>query len=156
MSQRNYANDRYRKDAKVGSTRKSAAKAKPVRKQGSPTASTSSAKPKKAEIEKDWSGLPTSPEIKKWRKLWWGLLLGGLALILGSYAVPSVRANEGLLQALSVVVLALSGTAIYLDLVVIRKLRKELLEQGAKKKTKSAEEAKKPADKKPGESGGAS
>ncbi|MRS11928.1 MAG: hypothetical protein EG823_02500 [Actinobacteria bacterium] len=138
MTQRNYANDRYRKDAKVGTTRKSAAKAKPVRKLGEASSPKAAAKPKKTGVEKDWSGLPTSPEIKKWRKLWWGLLLGGLALILGSYAVPDLRNNESLLKVLSLVVLALSAGAIYIDLVVIRKLRKGLVEaQRGKKKAKS-------------------
>lgn len=140
MSQRNYANDRYRKDAKVGSTRKSAAKAKPVRKQGSVASGGSTAKPKKAEVEKDWSGLPTSPEIKKWRKVWWALLLGGLALIGGSYVLPGVSGNEETLKLISLVVLALSAAAVYLDLVVIRRLRKQLMPlRSAKKKSNSAD-----------------
>lgn len=136
MTQRSYANDRYRKDAKIGSTRKSAAKAKPVRKQGERVAST--AKPKSATgVEKDWAGLPTSPEIKKWRRVWWALLLGGLALIGVGYAVPALRTGPGQ-AAILVVVLALSGVAIFIDLRIIRRLRNELLASRAGKKTKGA------------------
>jgi hypothetical protein len=136
VTQRSYANDRYRKDAKVGSTRKSAAKAKPVRKQGERVAST--AKPRAASgPEKDWAGLPTSPEIKKWRRVWWALLLGGLALIGVGYAVPALRTGPGQ-AAILVVVLALSGVAIFIDLRIIRRLRNELLASRAGKKAKGA------------------
>ncbi|MBN1192818.1 MAG: hypothetical protein JXA36_03895 [Coriobacteriia bacterium] len=135
MSQRSYGNDRNRKGAKVGSTRKSAARAKPVRKQGTVEASTSSAKPKKAGQDKDWSGLPTSPEIKKWRRVWWVLLLGGMGAIAISYVVPELRNNDAVLRAVSGAVIVLSVAAVTIDLVVIRKLRKELMEKTAKKKS---------------------
>ena len=145
MTQRNYMNDRYRKGANVGSTRKSAAKAKPVRKQGSVEASSSAksdnAKAKRAAaaasdgIERDFAGLPTSPEIKKWRRVWWGLLLGGLAMIGVSYVVPELRTDEQVLKLVSLAVLAMSAAAIAIDLVVIRKLRKEIMDKlPAKKK----------------------
>lgn len=139
MARRSFMNDRYRPEAKVGSTRKSASKAKPVRKVGSVS---TSAKPKaKPKQEKDWAGLPTSPEIKKWRRMWWGLLLGGLALIGIGYAVPELRADPRIQSGLAVVVLALSLTAVFIDVFVIRKLRKQLIEAGKPKgeagKTKS-------------------
>lgn len=133
MSQRSYSNERYRKGANVGSTRKSAAKAKPVRKQGSVEVSQS-AKPKKKDgIEKDWSGLPTSPQIKKWRTVWWVLLLSGLAAIAASWALPEIRNNERLVSVVSVAVLVFSSAAILIDVVVIRKLRKELIARTEKK-----------------------
>lgn len=142
MTQRSFSNERYRKDAKIGSTRKSAAKAKPVRKQGTveapvnPASSKSSAKPvPKDGIERDWAGLPTSPEIKKWRQLWWVLLLGGLSIIGISYFVPQFRGNEDAAKVSSLIVLALSFAAITIDLVVIRKLRKELMAKVDAKKS---------------------
>ena len=133
MSQRSYANDRNRKGAKIGSTRKSAAAAKPVRKQGE--VSAPSAKPKKAASgpDKDWSGLPTSPEIKKWRTAWWVLLLGGLGALGITYLVPEWRANEQVLRAVTLLVLALSMSAVGIDVFVIRKLRNELIAKTAKK-----------------------
>lgn len=133
MSQRSYANDRYRKGANIGSTRKSAAKAKPVRKQGSVEAVKPVKPKKKDEIAKDWSGLPTSPEIKKWRTVWWVLLLTALAVIAASWALPEVRADERLVSGASVAVLVLSLAAILIDVVVIRKLRKELIAKAEKK-----------------------
>lgn len=133
MSQRSYANERYRKGANIGSTRKSAAKAKPVRKQGSVEVVKAVKPKKKDEIEKDWSGLPTSPQIKKWRTAWWVLLLTGLALIAASWGLPELRANERLVSGVSVAVLALSLAAILIDVVVIRKLRKELIAKAEKK-----------------------
>jgi hypothetical protein len=133
MSQRSYSNERYRKGANVGSTRKSAAKAKPVRKQGSVEVSKTVKPKKKNEIEKDWSGLPTSPQIKKWRTVWWVLLLAALVMIAASWALPEIRNNEQLVSIVSVVVLLLSSAAILIDIVVIRKLRKELVVKAEKK-----------------------
>ncbi|MHB1136555.1 MAG: hypothetical protein ACYCXR_06655 [Coriobacteriia bacterium] len=142
MSQRSYSNERYRKGADLGSTRKSAASAKPVRKQGS--VDTSKATPAKAKgksdgVEKDWTGLPTSPEIKKWRRIWWVLLLGGIAAIAVGYLLPELRANEDAQRIIAMVVLAASMAAVTIDLVVIRKLRKELIASLGKKPSKKAQ-----------------
>jgi hypothetical protein len=135
VSQRSYGNDRYRKGAKIGSTRKSAAGAKPVRKQGTVDAGTVSKPKKKPGQDKDWSGLPTSPEIKKWRRVWWVLLLGGLALIGIGWAVPALRENMAVQRVIATAVLGFSLVAVSIDIFVIRKLRKKLIEaQGAKKR----------------------
>ncbi len=137
MSQRSYSNERYRKDAKIGSTRKSAAKAKPVRKQGTvETVKADTAKKAPAGPEKDWAGLPTSPEIKKWRRVWWVLLLTGIALVALGYLVPELRDNESAQRIIAMVVLAASMTAVTIDLVVIRRLRKQLIESTGKKPSK--------------------
>ena len=141
MAQRSYSNDRYRKDAKIGSTRKSAAKAKPVRKQGSVEVSSSSSKPKKKAPDKDWSGLPTSPEIKKWRRIWWALLLGGLALIAVGYLVPELRDSTTVQRFIAAGVLAASMVAVSIDIFVIRRLRKQLIEAQGKKKSGKGEQA---------------
>jgi hypothetical protein len=133
MSQRSYSNDRYRKDANVGSTRKSAAKAKPIRKQGSTLArEVSKTKPKRGP-NTDWMGLPTSPEIKKWRRIWWALLLGGLVLVGIGYLQP-LRSNAMVQTGILVLVLALAGVAIHIDLKVIRPLRDELIKPSTGKK----------------------
>lgn len=137
MTQRSYSNDRYRKDAKLGSTRKSAAKAKPVRKQGTGTSAKPAGKASKSSSgpAKDWSGLPTSPEIKKWQRLWWVLLGGGLVLVgLGSF-VPAFRESRTAYTAILMAVTASAGAALYIDLKIIRKLRNELI-AGAKKSSK--------------------
>lgn len=141
MSQRSFSNDRYRKGANIGSTRKSAAKAKPVRKQGTLEASRREPKPKKSAggVEKDWAGLPTSPQIKKWRRVWWALLLTALGLVALGWLVPELRADEGIQRIIAVVVLVASMTAVAIDLVVIRRLRKELIASTAKKPSKKEE-----------------
>jgi len=137
MSQRSYSNDRYRKGANIGSTRKSAAKAKPVRKQGTTTVSAGTSKSTDGRKERkpgtDWSGLPTSPEIKMWRRVWWALLLGGLATLGIVYVVPEWRTNEQILRVVTLVVLACSMAAVGIDFFVIRKLRNELIAKTAKK-----------------------
>ncbi len=137
MSQRSYSNERYRKDAKIGSTRKSAAKAKPVRKQGTvETVKADTPKKVSSGPEKDWTGLPTSPEIKKWRRVWWVLLLTGIALVALGYLVPELRDSENTQRIIAMVVLAASMTAVTIDLVVIRRLRKQLIESMGKKPSK--------------------
>lgn len=157
MTQRSFSNERYRKDAKIGSTRKSASSAKPIRKQGSAESSAKSSASKswsskggssskarptpKDGIERDWSGLPTSPQIKKWRRVWWVLLLSGLAIIGMTYAVPEFRDNNDVARITSFTVLALSMVAVSIDLVIIRKLRKELLAAAEKKSAKKSGKA---------------
>ncbi len=149
MTQRSYSNERYRKDAKIGSTRKSAAKAKPKRAQGS--AEASAVKPKaKPAVDKDWAGLPTSPEIRKWRRVWWAMLLGGLALIGASYFIPELRDNESVARVVPLIVLALSMAAVTIDLVVIRRLRKRLLASLGKKTGKPSTRSEESASKKSG------
>lgn len=137
MSQRSYSNDRYRKGANIGSTRKSAAKAKPVRKQGSVAVTRETSKPSGGKKERtpgtDWAGLPTSPEIQRWRRVWWVLLLSGLALLGISYVVPELRTNEQVLRIVTLVVLACSMAAIVIDMFVIRRLRNDLMVKSGKK-----------------------
>ena len=144
MSQRSYGNDRYRKDAKVGSTRKSASKAKPVRKQGSVAEAPKKAKPQQ---EKDWAGLPTSPEIKRWRRVWWGLLITGLALIGIGYAVPEFKTNPQVQAGIAVFVLGLSVAAVAIDLIVIRRLRKKLMPEEKPKKGEAGGKGEAPSGK---------
>lgn len=145
MAQRSFSNERYRKDAKIGSTRKSAAKAKPVRKQGTvEVASKTKAKVKpKKDPNVDFTGMPTSPQIKMWRRVWWALLLGGLALVLAAMFVPEFRTNQTVQMAAPAVALAASGIALGIDLFVIRKLRNKLVaELAATKGKKSKKHAK--------------
>lgn len=70
-----------------------------------------------------------APEFKRWRRIWWVLLVGGLVLIGGSYAVPALRDNEDVLRTVSVLALVLSMGAVALDLVVIRKIRKRVIDE---------------------------
>lgn len=97
---------------------------------------TASKKPEKKK-ERFFSPLPTSPEIKKWRRIWYALL--GLAV--ASYAITlyaqSIKSELMLTIALAVELGAVA-VAVGIDLIVIRKLRNAVMaEQKAAKKGKS-------------------
>lgn len=129
MSRRSYDNDRYRKGTEHGTTRRSAAKAKPVRSRGT-VATPVKAKPKSGPM-KDWAGLPTSPEIKKWRRIWWVLLLGSVALILAGWFIEQMQVYQ---NAIAVIALVASAVALAIELLVIRRLRNALLLSASAKK----------------------
>ena len=140
MAQRSFSNERYRKDAKIGSTRKSAAKAKPVRKQGTVEVASKTkekAKPKR-DPNVDFTGMPTSPQIKMWRRVWWVLLIGGLAVVLAAMFIPEIRGNRTIQMAAPIVALTASGLALGIDLFVIRKLRNKLVAELAATKGKKS------------------
>ncbi len=140
MSQRSQTNDRYRKEADIGSTRKSAARAKPVRRLGtiegsSASSAKDSGKAKKKPVRQP---LPTSPEIKRWRMIWWGLFALAFVCILVNWLLPAARDNQTITMALTVTVFVLCAVAVYIDAVKIRKLRAQLIkEQGKKSKNKT-------------------
>ncbi|MDO8950651.1 MAG: hypothetical protein Q8S43_00870 [Actinomycetota bacterium] len=134
MARRSASNERYQKNAKIGSTRRSASSSKPKREAGS--MATASKKPEKKK-ERLFSPLPTSPEIKKWRRIWYALL----ALAVASYAITlyaqSIKSELMLTIALAVELGAVA-VAVGIDLIVIRKLRNAVMaEQKAAKKGKS-------------------
>ncbi len=150
MSRRNPSNARYTKDS-TGHTRKSAASAKPKRSQGERTTDKPSAKKKTGIVEKGkkrsgrkvFEPLPTSPEMKKWRKIWWGYILGSLALIAASALTRDLDIGVGNFTITTILVtLAYASifTALYIDFTKIRRLRKEMLE--AHNKGKSSKKAK--------------
>lgn len=130
MAQRSPTNPRYQKDAKIGSTRKSAASAKPKRSVGERGPSE-----KKPAQKKKRSGMTvepiSTPEIKALRKRWWvfmGIALASAAVLL----VPAVQGNS-MVTSLAVGAWAASFvTALYIDWVQIRKLRKAEIERRKK------------------------
>lgn len=74
--------------------------------------------------------LPTSPEIKKWRHVWW-VFMGVAMLMAASVFVPPVKGSPDLQRwALAIEIGALAA-ALYIDFAVVRKLRRELI-AGAK------------------------
>ncbi|GAB4291819.1 MAG: hypothetical protein Kow0067_18510 [Coriobacteriia bacterium] len=129
MSRRSASNDRYqRKDKKAGSTRRSASSAKPKRAAGS--AAPSASKPAKKQPQKKsrfFQPLPTTPEIKKWRRVWFVMIVIALA----GFAVAMWADQTGQAPALRYIPLAVEvggvSAAIAIDIFVIRKLRKQAL-----------------------------
>lgn len=148
MSRRNPTNERYKKDS-AGHTRKSAASAKPKRDIGERTTDKQRKKTgivesgKKRSSKKIFEPLPTSPEMKKWRMIWWGYILGSLLLIAGSQLTRGLDWGIGNFDISTILVtLAYASifTALYIDFFRIRRLRREMLE--ARNKGKSSKKVK--------------
>jgi hypothetical protein len=137
MARRSPLNPRYRKHAKVGSTKRSASSLKPKREAGS-SASTAAAKPKQpADKKRAIPALPTSPEIQRWRRIWWALFAVMVVTAAVSY-LPSLRHDATAQRVGMAVLTAAFFPAMYIELVVIRRLRNDLIKQqkGQKKDAK--------------------
>lgn len=119
MARRNVNNPRYQKDAKIGSTRKSAAAAKPKRSAGDRSTTGSGPKPKK---QRRFEQLNT-PEIKAQRKRWWFFILAALGAA-GILMIPAVNTNPTYSSIAFGVWGACFATALYIEFFLIRKLRK--------------------------------
>ena len=157
MSQRNPLNERYQNtDERTGKTRKSAASAKPTTKAAASVrmetkreepkglfararskankSANASGKGKAAqerrreqEMRAKYYNVDT-PEYKKWRKIWWGMLIGAIACTAISFFISS---QESLVQFTYVFIIlsyVLLISAIVLDFTHIRKLRNEYVE----------------------------
>lgn len=124
MSRRSPLNDRYKKGLEPkGTTRKSAASAKPVRKDAKPAAA-----PKKTSVREQYAAtMPDTPEFKRMRGWWWKvlgiavvLLVISLVLTMKKFAPIVGRTGELVSLILSWVALALVGFAWWLDLRKVR------------------------------------
>ncbi|MEG0095950.1 MAG: hypothetical protein RR671_00515 [Raoultibacter sp.] len=172
MSQRNPMNDRYQTDEAKGQTRKSAASAKPktkaassvhvestkpVKKQGlmaklsgggassaKPEAKKSSGSSNSGSSQGEYYNPPTA-EYKRWRRIWWVLLIGAIAMTGISFGARFWFAD---IEVLSMITLAVAYVmiiaALFVDFVKIRKIRRNYQAEMESKKTKAAKaEAKK-------------
>ena len=145
MARRSAGNDRYRIEQK-GQTRKSAGSLKPKREKGTvdtsmPKKSTTE-KRKQPPQKKKYVPIPSTPEIKKWRKVWWvaiviALLSFGVAY-LGEQQDNQVMRTVGLSIELAGVLVAIN-----IDIFVIRRLRKEAILAEQKGKKPKADKAQK-------------
>jgi len=148
VARRSASNPRYQKHHEpAGQTRKSAAAAKPSRGSSSAPAkkssSSKSTKSSSAAKRRPIMVNPTTPEFKRIRTIWWGLLLAGLVLTTISWAMREFLqppwASTG-----SNVVLGLAYAsifyALYLDWTKMRPMRQAAYKAGATTKpVKSAE-----------------
>jgi hypothetical protein len=125
MSRRSPMNERYQKNTSpAGKTRRSASSAKPKREAGGQSPAPKKSKPR-PRLRDSLSSGPSTPEIQRWRRIWWiGI---GLALVtaLVAWLVPAVRYNRALSAASIALYLVFLGGAVYIDMFVIRKLRKQ-------------------------------
>lgn len=136
MSQRNPMNDRYQSDDHKGQTRRSAASAKPKSKAASsvrvqtPTktpqqkkATQKAERQKQKQVEAKYYNPPTA-EYKKWRKIWWILLISAIVLTASSFLVRMIDPG---LEVFSLVILGLAYVgiigALVTEFVKIRKIR---------------------------------
>ena len=119
MGRRSPMSERYQKNtAPSGKTRKSASSAK--LKQRAPE----SKKPDRPRI-----GLvPSTPEMKRWRRIWWVLMGIAISLALATM-LPAIRQNETVIQVLFATELVAIGVALWIDWKKIRPLRQQAVEQ---------------------------
>ena len=163
MSQRNPMNERYTEE-RAGKTRKSAASAKPTSRAASSVRmqSTKQEKPKglfaraTAKANKDSAQKasdkakkrnaredrfayrePENPEYKKWRRIWWGLIIAALVLTAGSmFLLNGVGSQAGMIT-LGAGYIALAA-AIVVDLRKVRRLRDKMYVEGRTDRSKEA------------------
>ncbi|MDZ4654974.1 MAG: hypothetical protein U1F44_03775 [Coriobacteriia bacterium] len=153
MARRSAGNDRYRVEKK-GQTRRSASSLKPKREKGSIDAAMSKkdlgSKEKKAAkkkaAKKKFIPLPSTPEIKKWRKVWWAAII--IALLAFGIAFLGEKQDNSVLRTVGLSI-ELAGVlvAINIDIFVIRRLRKEAIQAGKKGKKPKVDKAEKDSGK---------
>ena len=137
MARRSPSNPRYqKKPGELGKTRRSAASAKPKRGVGENSASASRSKGSKKgkkDRPKLFVPVPTTPEFKRWRKIWAGLL--GAAVLFSLVAWWQRDTMPGAI-ALALAYGCIFGS-LYIDFAKMRPLRKKSI---------AADQASKPAD----------
>lgn len=143
MARRSAGNQRYRKDASVGSTRRSAASAKPKREIGAAPVKGHSSAGKGGKAKGNWRvAEPQTREFKLLRRVWLVLLIVAMVTALGGYLL---RAEERLATASLVIAYSAMFAAFGIDLLKIRPMRKAYLKElegGSKKEKASSDEGK--------------
>ena len=150
MSRRSPTNERYQKFTEPkGQTRKSAAAAKPVRKEGGASTTKPKTKAKGSSAPGGKFYEPDTPEYKFWRRMWWTALGVGLAFVAVSFYIQYYLKAIASLRVVGVITIALSYASIIAAFFIdYRKLRPMRLGKYVEKKPKT----KTPADK-PGTTG---
>lgn len=158
MTQRNPMNDRYQSEDHRGQTRKSAASAKPKTKAAAsvrvkPVEKTKQqkkaekkvARQKQSELDRKYYNPPT-PQYKRLRKIWWGLLIGAVAMTAFSWFARSWFPEGVTYVTLGLAYACIIG-ALYVDFSKIRKVRRAYQEEmeSAKSKEQRALEKKQKA-----------
>lgn len=124
MARRSPLNPRYQKDTgPAGKTRRSAAAAKPKREAGGRGEAAPAPKKSGSSFRDAVRSVPSTPEMKRWRRIWWALIGLALVALLPSLFIPAVRADRTLSTILLAIYVIFLGGAFYIDLGIIRKLR---------------------------------
>lgn len=139
MSQRNPMNERYQTDKHQGTTRKSAASAKPKSKAAASVTYSSPKKDPKAkkaelkaqrraesekqrEIDRKYS-TPDTERYKKLRRIFWATMVGAIVCVVASWLLRGVQ-PEWLAMAALILAYVLIIFAFYIDLSKVRKERR--------------------------------
>lgn len=133
MARRNPTNQRYTHDKPAGKTRKSAAAAKPKRAAGDSSVSKTPAKGAAKDARRSRAQMivhPPTPEYKRWRRIWFGLL--GAAMVLATVSWWLWRTNEQLGLYVLVAAYVSIGVAIWVDWTKLRVLRAAYIAAGGK------------------------
>lgn len=154
MARRNPLNEReVNKDAKTGTTKKSAASAKPVRKAADTvyikSAGSSKSKPQTKEEKKEQRKKDTerenkvyaastamtkaTPEYSKYKKVWWVILVLAIAATVVAWIMQLNRETVGELGMIVALVLAYAAIifALILDFWKVRPIRKDMRKKAA-------------------------
>jgi hypothetical protein len=152
VARRSAQNDRYKKDAKIGSTKKSASSAKPKRKVADPISSSggSSSKSSSNKPKEKSSFLlpnPDTPEFKRWNLINYGALFvamaAAVAVLFWNKQITGTWVNW-VLWAIWGIGLA---SSMYIQLKIIRPMRQEWERTGrAAAKSRELAEEKAAAD----------
>lgn len=154
MTQRNPMNERYTSEDRKGTTRKSAASAKPKTKAAAsvriqPTEKTKEQKKaerkaeraKRSERDREFYNPPTE-RYKKLRRLWWVLLGGAIVLTVFSFVGQQWFPAEATYVTLGLAYVFIIG-ALYVDFSKCRKERQRYADEVMAHKTKSQRAAEK-------------
>ena len=152
MSRRSAGNERYQKyTGPKGQTRKSAAAAKPTRKEGSSTPVKKNKSKTKVSADKAPGGKfyePDTPEYKFWRRMWWVCLGSGLVLVAVSFYLQTYLKSISWARTAGIVTIGLSYAAIIgAFLIDYRRLRLMRTGKYLSKTPAKPVAAAKPADK---------
>jgi hypothetical protein len=140
MGRRSPQNPRYQRHADIGTTRRSAASAKPKR--GAGNAGDSSAGKSKGsgaskKPTRQLDIVPDTPEFRRWRKIWVGLLVAAIVFSLSAWFFrESMSGNLSLVFAYSCIF-----SSFFIEFTKLRPMRKEWIElkAGGKKAEKRAD-----------------
>lgn len=120
MARRSPLNKRYQKDTKVGSTRKSAAAAKPKRSNasGSSSSSSSRSKTRSSSSRRLTPKVQLSPEVKRLQKFSFGML--GVAVVLSVIYLWKFRTPSTVGYIIIGLAYALMFGALFIDFAKVR------------------------------------
>ena len=156
MSRRSPGNERYQKyTGPKGQTRKSAAAAKPSRKEGSGTSSSAKSKSKAGASKRPVEAVPAYAEYPFWRRAWWISLVAALVALAISFYLQYFLKDAAWARPAGVITLAVSYAAIIAGFLIDYRILRRMRDGSYVSRAKATPPAEKPAadDETPSDSG---